>query len=80
MYDFPVELQKEQSDTIKILEQLDLGQRVKPLLSSKRKQAEDSIFSIVSQYDEFIENYDILTFFRNLALYIITLWQKTILI
>lgn len=70
MYAFLVELQKEQSDTTTMLEQLDLGQRVKPPLNLKRKQAEDRIFSIVFRYDEFIENDDILTFFRNLSYYI----------
>lgn len=67
---FIVELQKEQSDTTTRLEQLDLGQRLKPHLSSKRKLAEDRDFNKVPRYDEFIENDDGLTYRRNLAHYI----------
>lgn len=66
MYVFLVELQTEQSDTTTMLEQLDSGQWV----SSKMKQAEDRLISIVSRYDEFIENYYNLTYIRNLSHYI----------
>lgn len=45
VFAFLVKLQKEQSDTTTVLEHLDLGPRMKPPLSSKRKQA--------SRYDEF---------------------------
>jgi len=58
------ELQKEQADTEIILQQLQLGQRVKKVRSGRQEQLERHIHAIVSQYDEYEANDNVMCYLR----------------
>lgn len=51
-------------------EQCPLGQRVKPLLNSKRKQPEDRMFTKISRYDEFVvKDYNVELIWQSFLVY-----------
>ena len=66
-YNFLVELQKEQADVEILIRQLQLGQKIRKYRDPKRKMIEEKIANIVSKYNEYIENNDILTYLKSLS-------------
>lgn len=66
-YAFLAELKKEQADTETMLRQLENGQRVKKGQDPQRKHKEDRIFDMVSRYEEYNQNDDVLTYLRSLG-------------
>jgi len=58
------ELQKEQADTEIMAHQLQLGQRLEKVRSGRQEQLERHIYAIVSQYDEYEANDDVMSYLR----------------
>ena len=50
-----------------ILRQLELGQNIKKGVDPKHKRLAETMFIIVSKYNECVENNDILTYFRSIS-------------
>lgn len=67
LYAFLVELKKEQSDSEIMIRQIQVGQKVKKGQDPKRKKREEQIFQIVSRYQEYVDNNDVLTYLRSLG-------------
>ena len=67
LYAFFNEIIKEQADTESMLRQLELGQRVKKSTDPKHKRADERIYNIVKNYEEFVENNNILTYLRSIG-------------
>ena len=62
-----MELKKEQGDTEIMIRQIQVGQKVKKRQDLKRKRKEEKIFRIVSMYQEYFNNNDILTYLKILG-------------
>lgn len=62
IYTFLNELGKEQADTECMLRQLNLGQKIRKCRSKVQLKTEERIYNIVSKYDEFVNNNDIIAY------------------
>ena len=62
VYTFFTELGKEQADTECMLRQLNLGQKIRKGRNMVRLKVEKRIHNIVSNYDEFVNNNDIIAY------------------
>ena len=69
-YSFVTELKKEQADTEIMIRQLHLGHKIRKGQDPKRKKREEKILTIVSNYDQYVQNDDILTYLDSLGHYI----------
>ena len=67
LYAFLSEMQKEQADSEIMLRQLQLGQKVKKLQDLKHRVYNERLKNIVSQYHNFAENNDVLTYLKNIG-------------
>lgn len=65
-YAFLTELKKEQADSEIMLRQLQLGQKVRKGQDPKRKKMEERIYNMVSKYNEYVENEDVLNYLKSL--------------
>lgn len=67
LYSFLSEMQKEQADTECMLQQLELGQKIRKGTDLRQKRAEERISAIVARYHEYVENDDVVTYLPNIA-------------
>ncbi|KAL7287896.1 hypothetical protein TKK_0017959 [Trichogramma kaykai] len=69
LYAFLAELQHEQGDTETILHQIYLGQSVRHLPKGKLQEVENWISNIVRSYDEYVKDYNVLKYLKDLGHY-----------
>lgn len=69
-YAFISELRKEQADTEIMIRQLQLGQKIRKGQDPKRLKKEERMFAIVSQYDTYVENDDVMAYLKSLGYYV----------
>ena len=62
-----MEIKKEQADTEILLRQLQLGQKVRKVQDPNRKKKEEKLFALVSQYYEYVENDDVMSYLKNIS-------------
>lgn len=66
-YAFLKELQKEQGDTETMLREIGLGHKVKRPISVRRRLTENSIFNLVSSYDTYVAENNILQYLKAIG-------------
>ena len=67
LYMFLEELKKEQSDTESMLRDLGLGKRIRKGQDPKRRRKENAIFTLVSKYEEYVNNQDVMTYLKSIG-------------